>query len=262
MIIGTPAITIEDDHTDRVGLRTLLLSQMWQPSRWPMSVGELDAERPPTPDVPGGVVFIGRQTRRQGGALRTLWSFEGIEGDGQSVTFKTRGKSLDWGFEPGFSEAPIQRHRRIEALLDKFEGQVIDNEIIWPRTLSGDGGGGTGIGAGKQSSGKINPMFGRDTYFAFQGGTYWYRYMAQSEAEIPDVIGKLFSGASLPGGAPRHAGRNWLCAGAPFLRRGPAVEVTELYWLSDEGGWPKPIYGAGGGGSGSGGVQTGIDPLS
>lgn len=246
MIYGKPAITIEDDQTDRIGIRTLILSQMWQPSRWPLSIAELDDEGPGVPEVPGGVIFIGKQTRRQAGALRTFWTFEGINGDGKGVSFKTRANSPDFGFDPGFAEAPIQRHPKIEELLDTYEGQVLDEQIIWPLRLSGSDGGGPGSAlSGNATQGSINPMFGRGSYFTFQGGTYWFRYAILAGSAIPDITGKLFGSGGLPGQAPRYTGRNWLGAGAPFQRRGPVLDVTELYWLSDEGGWPKPIYRAG-----------------
>lgn len=249
MIYGTPSVTIEDDHTDLVGLRTLLLSQMWQPSTWPLSMEALDSEAPDTPEVPGGLWIIGKQRRRQGGVLREFWLYEGINGDGKSVTFKTRGNSPHYGFDPGLSERPIQLHPKIENLLDKYEGQVLDNQVIWPLNLSGSG---NTSGLQKNESGQaINPLFGRDSYLAFQGGMYWYRYMVRHEREVPNIIGKIFKSGSLPGGAPAFSGRDWLGSAAPWQRRGPAaVEVVEQYLLSDDGGWPKELYGRGGGSTG------------
>lgn len=255
MIYGEPSITIEDDHTDLIGLRTLLLSQMWQPSSWPLAIDALDKEAPSAPEVPGGLWLIGRQRRRQGGVLREFWLYEGINGDGKTITFKTRGKSPHYGFDPGLSERPIQLHPKIESLLDKYEGQVIDNQIIWPLNLSGTGAT-SGLQKSDSSDAKINPLFGRDSYLAFQGGTYWYRYMVQDEARIPDIIGKIFRSTELPGGAPRFSRRDWLGSGSPWQRRGPAaVEVVEQYLLSDEGGWPKEIYGSGSGSRGVDGIQ-------
>ncbi len=257
MIYGTPSLTIEDDQTDIVGLRHLLVSRMWQPSRWPMSLEELDAEAPEEPGSGGGMSLIGTQRRRQGGVLRSFWLYEGINGDGKTVTFKTRGNSPHYGFDPGFSERPIQLHPKIDDLLDKYEGQVIDNQIIWPLNLGDDGAGTSGLSRGNEwqhvtgndrvgaaAASDVNPMFGRDSYLAFQGGTYFYRYMVANESEIPNIFGKIYGSGSLPGAAPRFGSRNWLGAGAQFLRRGPvAIEVVENYQLSDDGGWPKQIYG-------------------
>lgn len=243
MIYGTPSVTIEDDQTDIVGMRRLLLSQMWQPSDWPMSLDQLDAEGPDIPDIPAGMGLVGTQTRRQGGALRTFWHFEGINGDGKSVTFATRGNSPHYGFEPGFAEVPIQRHPNISQLLDDYDGQIVDNQVIWPLQIVG-GTAQIGLSGGDASQQtKANPMFGRETYFAFQGGTYWYRYMVLDESEIPNIEGQIFAASDLPGRARNIGGRNYLGVGAPYQRRGPvAIEVIEQYWLSDEGGWPKEIY--------------------
>lgn len=242
MLYGKPEYNIEDDQTDQVGLRTLVMSKFWAVSRWPMSIEQLDAEGPEPPEVPGGMGLVGKQMRRNGGGLRTFWHFEGINGDGKSVTFKTRGNSPHYGFEPGFAEVSILRHPRIESMLDEFDGQLIDNQIIWPRVLSAGRQGRTGLDTSTQE--KINPLFGRDSYFSMQGGTYWYRYMAQDERAIPPIEGKIFSAGSLPGRARSVPGRNYLGVGAPYTRRGPAaIEVMEQYWLSDEGGWPKEIYG-------------------
>ncbi len=258
MIYGRPGIHVDDDQTDRIGIRTLRLSQMWQASRGDMSMVELDGEEPGAPDVPGGLWFIGRQRVRQGGVLRTSWTFEGVGGDGKDVTFKTRGNSPDFGFTPGFAELPIQRNPRFRKLRTDFEGSLLDSEVIWPEWLSDSN---TAVDSGfsdvaaaiglsgnlrpttdASGGGRPNPMFGQQSYFALQGGTYWYRYAARSEGEIPQIEGKLFTSGSLPGAARSFANRNWLGVGAPYTRRGPVVEVTEMYWLSEEGGWPKPIY--------------------
>ena len=61
-IYGTPALNILDDQTDRIGIRTMVLALIWQPSRWPMSIGEYDAERPAPPAMGGDWNFMA--TRR------------------------------------------------------------------------------------------------------------------------------------------------------------------------------------------------------
>ena len=139
MIYGDPQIHIDDDHTDRIGIRTLVLSQLWQPSRWPLSLAELDDEKPDVPEVPGGLIFIGEQTRRTPGALRTTWTFEGINGDGKSVTFKDRTNSPDYSFEPGFSQVSIIKHPAWQYLEKTYGGQVIDGQVIWPEYISSSG---------------------------------------------------------------------------------------------------------------------------
>lgn len=239
MIYGTPPVNIADDQTDRLGIRTLLLSQDWKASRWPMPQAELDAEAPAVPEVPGGIWLIGKQTRPRGGGLRTLWTFEGIDGDGKSVTFKTRGNSPDYGFKPGFAEVSILLHPRIQELLDQYEGTVLDGEVIWLPTLSGSG---PATGLGGSNTERPNPMFGQKGFLRIEG-IYSYRYLVRDESEIPDTEGRIFSSSQLPGRAKRYSNRNWIGAGADYDRCGPAaIKVAENYWLSGEGGWPAPTY--------------------
>ncbi len=260
MIYGTPALTIDDDQTDRIGIRTLILSRMWQPSHWPMGDAELQQEKPATPELGGGMLLIGDQTRRQGGALRTSWTFEGIHGDGKSVTFKDREHSNDFAFSPGFEATDIRKHPLIQKLLDNYGGVVdpASQEIIWPLTISsgGSGGGGlttntddsqgggtvTSLGLGAwQSKGseKRNPMFGRNEFFQITG-TYTFRYAAFNPP-TDSGVNRIHRGG-LPGQPPKVAKCDWLKAPSPFRRRGVVCDITEIYWLSGPGGWPVPIH--------------------
>ncbi|HSI10717.1 MAG TPA: hypothetical protein VK961_01675 [Chthoniobacter sp.] len=236
MIYGNPQIHIDDDHTDRIGIRTLVLSQIWQPSRWPLSLAELDEEKPDVPAVPGGVMFIGEQTRRTSGVLRTTWTFEGINGDGKSVTFKDRSNSVDYSFEPGFSQVPITRHPYWSTLKTKFGAQLTDNQVTWPEYIPASDSSGPVVG---DDQGKANPMLGQDDFVRMEG-TYSFRYAATTLGAALAGVGKIAT--SLPGRAPSFPRRNWLKAPSPWQRRGPVLEITEVYWLSGEGGWPAEIY--------------------
>jgi hypothetical protein len=259
MIYGTPPINVEDDTTDRIGIRKLVLSQTWQASRWPMTIEELDEEEPEVPGVPGGMALVGHQTRRAGGGLKTFWTFEGINGDGKSVTFKTRGNSPDYSFEPGFAQKSILLHPNFRAIRDKYQGVVSEGEVTWPDTIQGNTGA-TGL-SGSGSKDQDNPMFGTTDYFDIEG-TYTYRYAVTDESQIPRIEGRIFEAGQIPGRARTFGGdkstkRNYLGAGTPYQRRGTVVEVQEIYWLSREGGWNEAIYGASAKGSGVEGLQTG-----
>ena len=35
---------------------------------------------------------------------------------------------------------------------------------------------------------------------------------------------------------------NWLFVPPPFRQKGTIKDITEMYWLSGPGGWPKPVY--------------------
>lgn len=262
MTYGEHPVKIVDDRTDRIGIRTLVLARSWQASKANLSIDELDAESPETPPVPGGMEFVGRQCLPQPGGLRTFWTYMGVHGNGKDVTFKTRGNSPDYQFDPGFSQVSLALHPKIDTLLKQGGGYALDGEIIFPPEITGGGTNSndfgpinttnTGTGSlqiGFQSGSnatKKNPLFGHTDFFRHEG-TYSYRYaiFAGTEDSIPEIEGRIFEAGAIPGRPRRIAGRNYLGAGAPYVRHGPVLAVTELYWMSGPGGWPKPIYGAG-----------------
>ncbi|GEM_PF-5063655 len=242
MIYGTPIVTRADDQTDRIGVRTLLLQQTWEASRSDLSQAEIDAEKPGIPAVPGGVLLIGEQTRPFGGSYKTLWTFEGINGDGKSVTFKDRTNSLDYGFEPGMAQVSIKLLSKFQALLTKYGGFLDPDSgnVIWPPTLPTGNTSSSGLSAARQDATKTNPMFGIEDWFRLDG-TYRFRYAAtQMSNSLFD--GVEFISHSLPGQPPHFEGRNWLKAAPLVRRRGTIFDITEYYWLSGPGGWPSPIY--------------------
>jgi hypothetical protein len=241
MIYGTPTVAIDDDQTDRIGIRTIVLSQLWQPKGGSSSPLQVLADIPAPPRMPGGVELIGRQTRRQGGAMRTSWTFTGVDGDGKSVTFKTRDNSPDFTFEPGFAQTRIELHPRFQSLLETYAGTVSDGVVTWPATLD-KGGGGTGLG-GESAGEKLNPMYGVKEFLQLEG-TYHFRYATQSINGLGVGVGKIHK-SGLPGVPPLYADRDWLKAPAVYERTGPVYVVTESYWLSGPGGWPRPVYGVG-----------------
>ena len=262
MIYGKPQLLIDSDSSDKIGIRTLIASMMWQPSQEGLSLAEIDAQRPGVPSVSGGVLLVGNETRRNGGAYKTSWTFEGIDGDGKSVTFKDRSNSLDYSFEPGLSQVSLQLwmgkgggdDTALQDLLTRYQGSFDpDNgQIIWPATLAA--GSNTGVnglaGPGASQAGQTNPMFGIQDFFRMEG-TYRFRYAALT------ISADLYKGAGLvagqlPGKPPAVAdGRNWLKVPPTWRRRGLVFDITEEYWLSGIGGWPAPIYGSGSGSSGN-----------
>jgi len=254
-IYGDLSVKIDNDTTDRIGIRTLILGQMWQPSRFGLSIDELDGEKPGIPSTPGGVLLIGSQTRPAAGHMRTVWTFEGIEGDGKTVTFKDRTRTLDYSFEPGLSQVSLMQWMGIKGgdasalvdLLKKYQGSIdYDNDrLIWQPTLAAETTGGSGLQGGDSSSdGKTNPMFGHQDFFRMEG-TYRCRYASLT---LPQ---SLYSGAGLvtkdiPGGPPATTEkRNWLKVPPRWKRRGLIFDIIEEFWLSGIGGWPFPIYGDG-----------------
>lgn len=248
-LYGKPTIHVGGDTTDLIGIRTLVLWQLWQPSRSNLSQEQLDAEKPGIPGVPGGLLLVESDTRQAGGAMRTSWKFEGINGDGKSPTFKDRTRSLDYEFHQGFAQIPIEKHPNYQQLLDTYGGTIVDGQTVWPPTIAA--GGSLSAGKGKSIP---NPMFPESEYFASEGGVYSFRYAATDIGGIQNGVGKIHPTSALPGRPPSVTeGRNWLKVDPVYRRRGLIFEIVELYWVSRPGGWKKPIYGQIGGG-----VATGL----
>ncbi len=244
MIYGSTNVHTVRDVSDLIGIRTLILRQYWQATETNPSQADLDRMKPSVPAVPGGVLLMGVQTMKERGRYSTLWTFQGINGDGKGTTFKNRANTLDYGFEPGFAQVPIQVHKHFSSLLDKYQGYPSNDgtTVIWPPTLS-EGSGGSGLSLGGGSPDKTNPMFGIQEFFEMEG-VYRCRY---AETELPSGlqsrVGTVVSG--LPGRPPAlQDGRNWLKAPTAYQRKGYVFDITEFYWLSRRGGWPGPVYSA------------------
>lgn len=257
MIYGEPQVHVLRDVTDLIGIRTLMLRKYWQPSGTVRSQADIDAQKPLPPGVPGGVILMGEQHLKERGRMSTIWTFQGVNGDGRTVTFRNRSNSLDYGFDPGFAQVPIQAHPEFPSLSKKY-GAYPSNDgttVLWPPDLSN--GEGTGGGLLKHSGGGgggglagYNPMYGIQAYFEMEG-VYRYRY---AEKEFPKELlaGVGFIEDKMPGIPPAVAdGRNWLKAPPSYQRKGVVFDITEFYWLSRRGGWPEPVYRPGGGGAGA-----------
>jgi len=239
MIYGFNTIACVRDTTDLIGIRTLILRQFWQVQSTYPSQSEIDGLKPSAPGVPGGMLIMGEQTMKERGRYSTMWTYQGINGDGKSVTFKDRTNSIDYGFDPGFSQVPIQVHREFGKMMDAFEGRPSNDgtTVLWSPELSAPGGSGLST---EQKSGETNPMFGIQEHFEMEG-VYRFRY---AERRLPKVLsGVGFIAENLPGTPPELTeGRNWLKAPTAYQRKGYIHDITEFYWLSRRGGWPEPVY--------------------
>ena len=242
MIYGKPQLKRVNDETDLIGLRTLILAKMWQPSRGDLSQEQLDKEQPDIPEVSGGVLLIGEQTRQNEGVMRTQWTFQGIKGDGKSVTFKDRENSIDYEFTPGFAQVSIQRHPNFTKLVTDYGGYPDSDgkSVLWPTIITIPN---SSSGWSSSSNGQTNPMFGVQDFFSLEG-VYRFRYASLTVPKRSlSSAGKIFTGG-LPGETPELVeGRNWLSLPIIYKRRGLIYDCTELYWLSGRGGWPIPVYG-------------------
>lgn len=264
MIYGRTLYHPVRDSTDLIGIRTLILRRRWTVDGTSVNQADIDAAKPAAPPVPGGLMLMGDQTVRERGCYATFWTFQGVSGDGSSVTFKDRTNSIDYGFAGGFAQVPVQVVKNFMTLLEKFQGYPSNDgtTVIWPPTLAteeADGGGSPLEKTDGEATG-TNPMFGIQTAFEMEG-IYRFRYASRN---LPQ---NLFSGVgyiavNLPGQPPRpRDGRNWLMAVPEYDRKGNVFDITEYYWLSRRGGWPAPLYkrgylGAGGEDGGDAGPTT------
>lgn len=244
MIYGTNNAHTVRDSTDLIGIRTLILRQYWQAVATNPSQADLDAMRPAPPAVPGGLLYMGEQTMKERGRYASLWTFQGVNGDGKSVTFKRRGQSYDYGFDPGFSQVPIQVHADFDALREKYQGYPGNDgtTVIWPAELAEpEGSGGSALSKSGGDGAKLNPMYGIQSFFEMDG-VYRYRYAeTQLPAGLLKGVGRI--AGTLPGNPPALTnGRNWLKAPTSYQRKGLVYDITEYYWLSRRGGWPAPVY--------------------
>lgn len=269
MIYGRTNVHMVRDVTDLIGIRTLILRKFWQVDADNPSQADIDALKPAAPDVPGGLMIMGEQTMKERGRYATLWTYQGINGDGKSVTFKDRRNSIDYGFDPGFAQLPIQLHRDFEAMKERFQGYPSNDgtTVIWPPELSESSG---PANSKEKTSSGLNPMFGIQAHFEMEG-IYRFRY---AERDLPRDLqrGVGFIAQNLPGKPPAlEDGRNWLKAPTSYQRKGYVFDITEYYWLSRRGGWPEPVYrkgffggsgvsGTGGGSSGSNGITPEASP--
>ena len=241
MIYGSNNVHSIKDSTDMIGIRTLILRQYWQATSTNPSQGELDGMKPGAPGVPGGMLLMGEQTMKERGRYATMWTYQGINGDGKSVTFKTRGNSFDYGFDPGFSQVPIQVHKDFMAMMDKYQGAPSNDgtTVLWQPELAASTGG--SLSTQSTSAKTTNPMYGIQAFFEMDG-VYRYRYAALTlPGDIEAGVGYIAEG--LPGiPPPLKDDRNWLKAPVAYQRKGYIFDITEYYWLSRRGGWPEPVY--------------------
>jgi hypothetical protein len=252
MIYGTPNAHPTHDSTDLIGVRTLILRQYWTSATSNPNQLEIDAQTPEIPVVPGGVLLMGQQTLKGKGNYATYWTFQGINGNGKGVTFKSRGKSLDYGFEPGFSQLPIQQHPDFNTpdtgLLAEYEGypSTDGTSVVWPAELSGTASNTSPLLLPeKKTTSGFNPMYGVQAYFEMEG-VYRYRYAELSLPQgINSGVGRIT--VDIPGTPPPlEDGRNFLKAPPAWSIKGAIYDITEFFWLSRRGGWPDPVYGSGG----------------
>jgi hypothetical protein len=254
MIYGNPIVHVDDDQTDKIGIRTLVASIIWQLSDAEIDTEDLSGEVPEAPAVSEDeLLLVGIQTRRQGGGIyKTTWTWEGVDSKG-GMPLKGRDDTFDFGFDPQLSQVSLKLWRGVKEddshafddLLTQFQGypDPDSDQIIWPAQIAASTAK-TGLSSSSLPAGTLNPMFGLQDFFRLEG-TYKVRYAALNLPENLYEFAGLVT-TDLPGNPPKIGqGRNWLKVPPKWKRRGLVHEIFETYWLSGIGGWPLPIYGDG-----------------
>jgi len=237
-IYGNPTAKIVSDLTNKTGVRTIVYSRLWIPSKAGLSPGERAKERPTPPDVSPLLAYTGevKDTLRDG-YYESQWTAEGGEGS-------PRESSNSQSFEPRFEERSLALHPNWVNMARKYLGSVNDGgQINWNRSLSGADTAKFGLKPNSGSKADPNPMYGRQTYYALTGGVYSFRYSQSTKpTNLYADIQKIVATAALPGRPPGMPNRNWLKIQPKETLRGTLWEIEEIFWLSDEGGWPTQIY--------------------
>ncbi len=246
-IYGTPALKTESDEIDEMGVRRLVLSLRWCPSRAGLSRREIDLERPLAPEVPG-LALQSLSTTPGRGFYQTRWVYKGADREGNAeFPPQTRELSQNYRFEPEWGELPITRHPRWIELRNKYQGKVNSESglVEWPEKYKLAGIPAYALIAWWDST-LPNPMFGRQAYEHLTGGTYVFEYADERfPPKFWEGIGKVYKTSELPGNPPVFPGdekRDWIKTTPRYQRAGSLIAFTELYRLSDIGGWPDMIY--------------------
>lgn len=243
-VYGNPKPVLKSDTIDKSGVRHLALSQIWQPRQPGLSTAEMLAECPNAPVVPGFTLVLPIKTELQGGYFETTWTLDGpATGILTAGAVQDRSNSTDWTFEPIWQEKSLALHPNFQNLLADYSGTIdaTSGRINWQTPLSVSNG--SGLDAG--SSNTIdNPMYGRQTYFDLTGGIYSFRYTQKDRySGLYAYVGNILATGSLPGLPPNFPNRNWMKIQPKESKAtGSLFKFEEIFWLSEEGGWPKQIY--------------------
>jgi hypothetical protein len=184
---------------------------------------------------PFGLPEVGRAlSQLDDGSFQVTIAFEGTENpEGQADSFE---------FDSSFREEPIESHPAIESIKERYGGTLnSEGRLTFPEKIPGNRGGGTGLGARRESGG-ANPMFGVSTYLVLNA-VFRHTYLRRT---IPnDLLNQVGTTRdSLPEGFPTPPNRNWLVMPPKVVRRGNAYEIAEEWMLSKPGQrWPEAVYG-------------------
>jgi len=142
-----------------------------------------------------------------------------------------------YSLNSSFEEEPIEAHPNINDIVTKYGGTWKDGRVTFPSKMPDekkDTGGLSNAGTTSGTEQKPNPMCGVEKYKKLS--VQWSVTYAATviPGSVLAAVGRVISNP--PGSAPQVAGRTkWLVMPPTASKRGNVAEITENYFLLDEG---------------------------
>lgn len=162
------------------------------------------------------------------GAYKVSFTLEGMENpkDGEN--------GAQFNADGATSEDDAESHPDLPFLLEKYEGSIEDNKLVFAPTISIDGGG----------DDVKNELFGFKKYYV--AGLTWTKTHAtlRPRTTVTTMLGKIDTPPKANDGyLPDLPGRrNWLKVVGKPSWRGNVWKVTESWLMSADGGWNEDVY--------------------
>jgi hypothetical protein len=169
---------------------------------------------------------------------------EGSSSDNGGVVWLQSGVKGTFEMFCSFESKPIEKHPRLDKLMDDFNGYYDGQYVIWQRTYTPNSGGGLSYNP------VPNPMFGVRNY---KEPTLTLRHTYFTKNVNPNiwdttgrVVDKLPAGIPIPKGEKDSDGkeipRKWMMQAPAVSRQGEAWQVVQEYVLLDSKGVADGMY--------------------
>ncbi len=199
-------------------------------------VGEAPNTAPPSCPVQG-VSYVGHEENDpMDGHFGTIrWTYQGgisaSGGTGGGDSYDENDTKLS--LEIWADQTPLTMHPRISALMQTYNGTLVDGVLTFPIEDPTGSGRRKGVNASGESI-TLNPLYGVDSYFTPRASLKLKRYSGNPK------LGNLGYIDRPPWDLGGDA-NSWLKSGATSKIFGSSREVLEE-WLFSADGWEKRIY--------------------
>lgn len=191
------------------------------------------------------------------GGFRVDLRYEGVDSENGRID----PEDAKWNFDPAFEKEPVEKHHSVSYLIENYDGKEDPKtgRVTFPRLISRQKALSEGAEfsrsahwyePGGESSEEVdNPLYGlNESGYIVMLGSASCRYNTTDPSQAQRGVGRLFD--ELPYNAPDYGiedDRNWLKAPAQVEELEPVdgerwFAVTEIYLLSEIGGWPPAVY--------------------